>query len=374
MDSICTRCVLRLQRAAQGNTCPTTTRAFSHTSQLQRHHGVPVFKETSNPDLDTVLATMRTKHFIPAYVSKPERRLIFGTKNRQNLLDNPPTVSIGDEDIKLEWIDRLREIPNRTKLAHRALSLMAEGEAQGWMNLPALLTGLKKANKEPLSSELMEKVVRKAISCGRIGPVVQCLQQSHLTGMTLKREEVLQHVVCGLHATAQKDGWTQEATAKALKLANQVALMLEDEEHGGERHLRPHDPRQRPEILGVFLELAAVNAYKHQAGRDVGGKVKSYADRFMSCISNPRLQPQSHAPPASGPVWEMLYGVPIWHGLRLSMKVLEDEMPQKDVAEKVMQDYKAGLTILAQAIEAQRPKEGSYGDQALRAWRECIRD
>lgn len=70
----------------------------------------------------------------------------------------------------------------------------------------------------------------------------------------------------------------------------------------------------------------------------------------------------------------MLHGIPIWHGLSLAEKILGKEMPQAQLARKVRQDYEAGLTILAQAIEAQGPAAGGYGAQALEAWRECIRE
>ena len=86
------------------------------------------------------------------------------------------------------------------------------------------------------------------------------------------------------------------------------------------------------------------------------------------------LQPQSHAPAPIGPQYEMLHGIPIWHGLMLAGKILGDDMPQRQTAEKVIRDYEAGLTILAQAIEAEEPRPASYGAQALDAWRDCIRD
>jgi hypothetical protein len=70
----------------------------------------------------------------------------------------------------------------------------------------------------------------------------------------------------------------------------------------------------------------------------------------------------------------MLNGTPIYHGLLLAEKVLGSELPQPDQARQIREDYEAGLTILAQAIEAQAPKEGSYGGQALVVWRELIRD
>ena len=70
----------------------------------------------------------------------------------------------------------------------------------------------------------------------------------------------------------------------------------------------------------------------------------------------------------------MLHGVPIWHGLQLAQKILGDEMPQRQIAERIVKDYEAGLTILAQAIEAKAPKAGGYDAEALDAWRRCIRD
>ncbi|KAK4542289.1 hypothetical protein LTR36_006942 [Oleoguttula mirabilis] len=374
MSTICARCALRLQRAAQTETRHASQRAFSQTTTRRKHHGIPTFTETSTPELNDVLASMRSKHFTPAYLHASERRLIFGTKNRQTLADNPQTVTVGDEDIELQWLDRRNDIPNRTTLFHRAIDLMAAGtDSKAWSNLPSLLAGLKGAGAK-VEEKMMGKVVRKAVGAGRIAIVVQCLQQGGHTGMTLQSEQILEHVIWGLHMTAQRDGeWSEEAVLKALKAANQLGLLLETEEHGGGRYLREHDPRRRAEVLGVFLELAAVHAYKFQGGKDVDGKVKIYAERLLGCIDG-AAQPLSHAPVPTGPQYEMLHGIPIWHGLHLAEKILGKGLPQPQVAKKVRQDYEAGLTILAQAIEAQQPKAGSYGDQAVRAWRECIRD
>ncbi|KAK5120812.1 hypothetical protein LTR85_005879 [Meristemomyces frigidus] len=358
MSTICARCALRLQRAAQADT--------------RYANGIPTFNEASTPELNDVLASMRNKHFTPAYLHASERRLIFGTKNKQTLADNPQTVTIGDEEVELQWMDRRKEIPNRTKLFHKAIDLMAAGEGKDWNNLPNLLAGLKHAGAKA-EEKMMGKAVRKAVSAGRIGAIVQCLQQGEYTGMTLDIDEVLENVIWGLHVTAQREGWSEEGVLKALKAANQVGLLLETEEHGGGRHLREHDPRRRPEVLGAFLELAAVYAYKFQGAKDVDGKVKTYADRLLGCIDG-AAQPLSHAPRPLGPQYEMLHGIPIWHGLFLAEKVLGKGLPQPQLATKVRQDYEAGLTILAQAIEALEPRGGSYGERAVGAWRECIRD
>lgn len=129
-------------------------------------------------------------------------------------------------------------------------------------------------------------------------------------------------------------------------------------------------------MVAVFLELAAVYSFKHQDGADADGKVKAYTERLLACLeAHPeKLQPESKAPPTKGPVWEMLYGVPLWHGLMLARKVLgERGLPRSDMCLRVEGDYKAGLENLAAALEARQPEEGTYGDQALRYWRECER-
>lgn len=335
---------------------------------------MPTFTETSNSELNDILAGIRSKHFIPGYLDPYQRKLIFGTKNRQLLHDNPQTTTIGDEEIPLTWIDRRTEIPNRKKAIRRALQLMEESgrDRKVWSNLPSLLVGLTHIGVH-VDDYLMGVMVRKATNAGRLDVIMQCLEQSRFTGMTLKREEVLRHVVWGIRIQAQRENWSEAAVRKGLAEARQLSLMLESEEHGSGRALVRDDPRQRPEIIGTFLELAAVNAYKYQDKKDNGGVVAAYVSRLISCIGD-KAQPQSFAPPARGPVYEMLDGVPIWHGLKLAQKILGNTIPQATQANKIAADYEAGLSNLAQAIEAQSPAEGSYSAQALDVWRNCIRE
>ena len=61
-------------------------------------------------------------------------------------------------------------------------------------------------------------------------------------------------------------------------------MQLEDTEHGTGKFVHSGDPRRRPEVLSVFLELAAVYAYKYQGAKDLDGKVKAYAERLLSNI------------------------------------------------------------------------------------------
>ncbi|KAK4953956.1 hypothetical protein LTR10_008560 [Elasticomyces elasticus] len=367
--SICTRCALRLQRTV---TSSSARRAFSQTSTQQKHHGLPVFQESSNAELQDALMSLRSKHIIPAYLPPTQKHLIFGTKNRQLLADNPRTYPIGEEEIPLLWIDRRTKIPNRTKTFNTAIELMSKGDGKEWANLPSLLSGMKSCGAK-LPGGVMGKVVRKAANSGRLGVVIQCLQQVEHTGLSLRDEDVLANVMWALHNLAQQDSWSEEATTKAMKWAGEVAVLLETLEHGGGKSRGRGDARTRAEVIGVFLELSAVRAYKYQDGKDTDGKVKMYAERLLACIGD-QAQPPSQSPRTQGPQTEMLNGTPIYHGLLLAEKVLGTEMPQHEQARRIREDYEAGLTILAQAIEAQAPKEGSYGGQALVVWRELIRD
>ena len=279
MASLCSRCALRLQRAAATETRATSKRAFSYTPSKRR--GLPTFTETSQPELDDVLLTLRKKHWLPAALSNRERNLIFKPKHKKLIEDNPTVVTIGDEDFKLEWTDRINDIPSRHHLLPEAIRLMAKGEGRDWNNLPALLTGLRGAKMMPAHTA-MAKIIYEATSSGRFGIILQCLHQAHNTGMTMKKDQVLNAVMWSLHHIAQNDEWSEAATAKAIKDANEVASQLEDEEHGTGKYVQANDPRMRPYVLGTFLELASVNAYKFQDRKDLDGKVRAYSERLLS--------------------------------------------------------------------------------------------
>ncbi|GAB7360592.1 hypothetical protein MBLNU230_g0474t1 [Neophaeotheca triangularis] len=376
MSSICNRCTLRLQRAANLAEAPaTSTRAFSTSASRRKDHHVPSFN-TSNPDLSNTLNQFRDKHFVPSLLSKSQRKLIFGTKNQQTLAENPQSVNLAGDEFPLQWIDRRTEVPNRLKLLHTAIDQMSETGGEAWNNLPGLLMGLKQCNSPP-KPHVVEKIVRRAIQADRIGVLILCLQQSEKIGFVLSQPEVLNQMIQGLHDRAQRCQWSKSATARSLKQAQTIASLLESSVHGMGRYLRPDDPRRAPEVVAVFLELAAVYSLKHQGASDVDGKVRAYTERLLACLeAHPeKMQPASKAPPAKGPVWEMLHGVPLWHGLMLARRILgEQGMPKRDLASRVEADYKAGLENLAAALEGRQPDEGSYGEQALRYWRDCERE
>ncbi|KAF2170975.1 hypothetical protein M409DRAFT_63978 [Zasmidium cellare ATCC 36951] len=372
MASICHRCALRLQRAAQAEIPTLSKRTFSSTTTRQRT--LPTFTEASNPELNNVLATLREKHFIPAYLRKQERKMIFKHEFKQYLQDNPQTVYLGEEEVQLQWIDRNRDIPARKDLVNQALNLIAEGESSDWQNLPKLLQALNEGVKKPATPEQMEKIMRKALQNGKIGIIIQCLQQAGKTGMTLNNEHVLRSVISGLHELAVGSDWSESATGRALRDANVVSLLLESEEHGTGRKLTPNDPRTRPEVLGVFLELTAVYAYKFEEAKDTQGLVKAYAGRLLSNLKDRESGPNDVQLLNKGKQYPMLFATSIWHGLTLAQKILGKEMPEQSVAIKAIQEYESTISRLAEQLKSQQPAEGTYAEQALTAWEKCIRD
>ena len=138
--------------------------------------------------------------------------------------------------------------------------------------------------KDP-SPRVRARIVRLATDMGKFGVVLACVNSAHNTGLTLKDPEVLEQVIWSLRQVAQNGEWSEEATAKAIKDANDVASQLESDAHGSGKHVGKEDPRRSPYVLGIFLELAAVYASRFKGGEDVDGKVRAFADRLLSNIS-----------------------------------------------------------------------------------------
>lgn len=388
MASLCTRCALRLRRAATAE--PFSLLRPLSTTTSRPKHAIPIFAETSNAELNDVLASMRDKHFIPAALKPSHRKLIFGHSNRQELASNPRAVEIAGERIELKWIDQLTEIPNRTKLFRRAVKLMAEDRSgEAWKNLIQLLTGLKRSGVTVQRME-MERLMRLATESGNFDAVIQCLRRADETAMTLQRPEVLEAVLLGLRKEGQADGWSEESMEKAMRRGRDIAQLLETEMHSGGKQLKDLELRRDPRVIGVFLELSAVFVEKHQGGVDVDGRVKAYSERLLYnidgakevrstqssssvCPTDHRAQIQSTEPPKEGPQTEVLLTLPIWHGLKLAHKILAIDMPNPMLAEEVRSNYEDGLTTLVRKLEARdpNPTPGGYVDQALTAWRDC---
>ncbi|KAF7186224.1 hypothetical protein HII31_12466 [Pseudocercospora fuligena] len=387
MASICNRCALRLQ-CASSTAHTTSRRAFTQSAFRSKH--LPSFIETSNEELNNILATLRTKHFIPQYLHKSERKLIQSPKNKQYLEENPQTAQIGEEEIELEWID-VANRPSEVSLCKEAFKIIFDSKDNSWENLPRLLRAIAETNPivkgtTPLTSADLERIVRKAVNQNRLSVIFRCLQPNAATGISLKDRRLLQALIVGVRQTALRSNWEKNHVAIALERFQELMSLLESEEHGGGKYLRPGDPRRKPEMLGALLELAAVYTYKHGGGEDTNGVVKTYADRLLSILE---ADPQRYNADTFITIkkgtgydkhdlryWSFMLNVPIYHGLLLAEKVLGDSFPRSDTAKMIISQYQARLESLASEIESRKNSydRNSYEIEALEAWNKCIRD
>nr|POE86581.1 hypothetical protein CFP56_46765 [Quercus suber] len=381
MKSVCARCALRLHRAAQSGS-RDSFRALSTTAA--RNAAVPTFVDTPNADLNEILATFRNKHFIPAALPKSTRRLIFEQKSRQSLEENPRTITLGDEEVELQWLDRTKDIPSKKGLLMKVLSYMQESGDESWrQNMPALLKGLYDMNPR---HDLHNKIARNMVRAGQMETLLVCLQQAKDTGMSFRNAGVLDVVMWGLHHEASRDQWSEETLRTARRHASLVAMLLEGEAHTPPKgQVVKHDHRSRPWVIGTFLELEAAWVLKHQGGQDDSGKVKTYTERLLDCLVDEgtvTMKPKS-TPLAKGPQYSVLHNVPVWHGLWLAQRVLGPSIPQPKRVEQILQKQERSLSQLAEALESElentRPskrghvQKGRHMEEALEMWKNVIK-
>jgi hypothetical protein len=298
MVSLCTRCALRLQRAANSTTTTQYSRSLS-TNPQAFIRGLPSFQPTSNPELDALLTDFRYKHFLPAALEKPQWDLVFRNKNRNFLKENPQSVSIGTEVFELQYLGGYGVMPNRKEQLSRVLDLMRKGEADDWNNLPNLLRGLHAMGKDP-PPRVRARMIRQASVSGRFDIVMKCLRAAQTTGLTLKDADTLHATIWGLRSIADQDDWGEDALGQALKYSNDVASLLESEVHGGGRNVPATDARRSPFVLGVFLELHAVYAYRFKKGEDINGRVNVFAERLLFNIPEAEME----VSPQQTPSWQ----------------------------------------------------------------------
>lgn len=394
MASLCTRCALRLRRATENANGIPLTRSFT-TTQRPRNKALPSFQPTSNPELDALFKDFRYKHFLPATLDNQQHKLVFKWRNKNVLQENPQTVNIGGEEFQLEYLGGRGGMPNRKKQLQHVLRLLKDADPNDWNNLPALLRGLHMMGKDP-SPRVRARIVRLATERGKFGVVLSCLNSANKHWPYTQGSRSAGGGYLGLRQVAQNGEWSEEATAKALKDANEVASQLESDAHGMGKHVGKDDPRRNPYVLGIFLELAAVYAQRFKGGKDVDGKVRAFTDRLLSNISEeqkvvcinrafaPGLEltkSQIHEEIlAGGPITPMRHYAPILHGLKLAERILGDSMPQKVKAKEVMENYERTLDQMWRTLEERdeadkaRTQPNQFRAEALRVWRSVFAD
>jgi hypothetical protein len=318
---------------------------------------VPNFKEASSPELQDLLSTMRENVFLPAHLSKPHQALVFGARHRKVLEDDPVTVEVSGENFQLKHIDRTKDQLGTVECLLKLVSLMKD--KKDWDNLPIFLEGLRIAGRK-LKPQYWEKLVRKAGQAGQQHTILECARRASRTGLVLKDLNLVREFMWWTQHKALSAGWTVQSTKKAFLMAEQIADLLEDEKHCGGTFLAASDPRARPEVVGILLQLAAAHA-KLSTGKDEDGKVEIYSKRLLGTLAR-KVNLREGLPVGRG-LWTsnalLCYITPIIYGIREAAEILG---PASEIAKQLKEQEPALAAIAAREREnimAEEPAEGS---------------
>ena len=231
-----------------------------------------------------------------------------------------------------------------------------------WNVLPGLLEGLHTAGRV-VPEPSIEKAIRLAARAGRLDVIVECARRVARTGFALNSRSRVAILMWWVQFQALDAGFEGKKTAHQLKVAEQIAVLLEDEKHAGGK-LHSVDPRTSPEITGVLLELAAVNA-KVNGGQDTDGAVEKYAKRFVATMQKRELEGflTTFRPNNS-----LLTTVaPIRYGVKTALEVLSKEKNAELVAQlqqiKEEMDEQVAQLVAATEEEMAKAKNPALGLQ-----------
>lgn len=319
---------------------------------------VPKFQPTSSPELDILLSTFRDNVFLPAHLSKQHLKLVYGTKYQKDLETTPVMVNVAGEEFRLKHIDRTKDLPNQRKGIREALRLM---EKKDWDNFPLILEGLTSAGRR-LNANDVEKYIRSAGRAGRQDVVVESVRRVAKTGLRIDTRTIAKKVMWWIQYRALANDFSPAETKKALSMAEQVAVLMEDEKHAGGRVVDSEDPRTSPEVIGNLLELSAANAKQH-GGKDEDGSVEKYAKKLLASLRDNNLEgmnaamytdPLQHKMGQSNGMLRTL--APILYGVRTAASVLG---PNSETAKGLRDLEKKLAAQAAQEVKTLRANPGS---------------
>lgn len=309
--------------------------------------GIPKFKPTSSPELDSIFSNFRENVFLPAHLSKQHLDLVYAQKHQDDIETTPVTVNIAGEEFSLKHIDRTKDLLSVNDSVSKMLKLMTKSD---WDNFPAFLEGMKSAGR-PVSALWQEKSIRAASRIGRLDVILECVRRGADTGFKINTRSMASHILYWVQYTALADNFGQEKAKKALKMAEQIAALMEDQTHAGGK-VRANDPRASPEVTGILLELSAINT-KNQGGMDTDGSVEKYAKKFLATIRNNDIEGILDSTNAIGLNNGRLAVItPILYGVKTAASILDQSSETVTQLREMEKKLEAEVTKHAEASRA----------------------
>ncbi|XDG00786.1 hypothetical protein ABKA04_000401 [Annulohypoxylon sp. FPYF3050] len=345
-----------------------TQRTFSSTARQNKE--MVYFSKASSPELDAVLAEIRHKIILPAYLPKEQQKKIHSKKYEKALQTDPITIEIDGEIFKFRYQSPFVGTPPSTKSLFRALALF--DTPQDYKNLRPLIQGLTTANRN-LKVDTLTKLARVIGEKGQIYRVIELARSVKRTGFKLDHSEKVTEILHHVQMKAVESSWDPEQTAQALRWAEMVVEMLEEEDHQPSRaaiadgQFRGMLPLARdPLVLLSPLHLAAALALKQGAevDPDVVNKVAKYAKQLVLLWDEDKTLRQTQPEALLAPRKTLSYiaepnkfvklAAPWLYGLETAVKVLEPYPQHAELATK-LQTRRDNLDA-----EIQRDRENSH--------------
>jgi hypothetical protein len=319
------------------------------------------FEPSSSPELDSLISTLEKTIFIPNEFPRKQRDMIYKTTRHKELKENPLIIEKWEEDIEVEPVlphDR----PRVRRVLLDALKLMKVPE--DFQNVPKILEGLTRAGRR-YGPSLNTKIVRTFNEKELQKLTISCARAYKQTGFMLGDPEIAEEAMLGAHLVAQQGKWTKDSVELAFKNAVEIAQMLDATEtvsqvqihrghsrvfHSG--YIENGSPSARPHIIGVLLELSAIQAVKFNHGiNDTDNQVQNYAAKFDTSWTNNKYQWErseiSAGQAAHHHSQTLTRWLPAWKGIQVALKV-------KNLDAGLKQKLKEHLAILDQKMKTAR--------------------
>lgn len=211
--------------------------------------------------------------------------------------------------------------------------------------------------------DMKRKLVHKAARAGRLDVLMECAKRVDYTGFTLDEPTIVTDIAWFAQHSAAQSSWDVKETHQQLERVEALALLLEDERHAGDFKIAERDPRVRPELIGIMLQLSSVLAEMQNRRRDRDGRVLKYASRLRAVMEEGH-QILVDGESKFGTDHYFLYRVsPIIHGLKLAQKVLD----RKGALSNWCKEQEKVLADAAEESHKNITTKIGDGDRALRS-------
>ncbi|KAH8194850.1 hypothetical protein TruAng_010983 [Truncatella angustata] len=310
------------------------SRSFTSTAQRNATK-ITHFTPTSSAELDSALSTIREKILLPSYLTLAQRKKIISSKWAKKLQVDPITIEIDGELSKFRYMNPFSgDIPNTRKSVVAAVEKFDGASDDDFANLRPLLEGVHATGRR-LSDDFYAKILRIVGLKGRVYELVELARGSKKTGFRLDTSEKVNELLHFCQLRALEAEWSRPETQKALRWAEEVVELLEDEAHAPKTAQIEGDlPLNRdPQVLLAPLHLAAALVVKAGVQEE---RLVAKVNRLSSTIV--KLWPAGHGlkklHPLERYVEDMDYlldankfvalATPLLHGLELASQAVSE--------------------------------------------------